>query len=218
MHPQPVPATGSRSGFTLIELLAVLMIISLLVAVLVTQLGGADALTKIQLTRQEMVGLEAAIAEYERMTGDYPPSSFTANQGVSNDGDNVGNEALVVALFSNDFEAGGVMSADELGNVDGDASTKRLTDFETRSLLEILDKFGNPLAYIHRTDYGEEDRAYLTRDPITDEFIESIPVAFKNPVTGRYYNHRSFQLISAGADGEFGTIDDITSFDVVRPQ
>jgi hypothetical protein len=135
-------------------------------------------------------------------------------QEVANDGTNVGIEALVVTLWSNKFEAGGLLNdvRDKLINSDGDRSTKQLTDFATRDLLEIADPWENPIAYIEKSDYAVTNRRYLTIDTETGQQVESIPLAFKNPATGQYYSALGFQLISAGPDGHFGTEDDITPF------
>jgi prepilin-type N-terminal cleavage/methylation domain-containing protein len=210
-------AALQRAGFTLIELMAVLLIISVLTTILVVNLAGAQESSEIQNTRQLIASLDAVIEDYNsNREGDYPRSSFDEASGVSNDGTNVGNEALVVALFSEGWEAGGGMTnlADELINLDGDRSGKKLTDFGSRELLEIADAWGNPLAYIHRIDYELKPRPYMTFDGEDGSELISMPKAQMNATTGRFYKARSFQLISAGPDGEFGTEDDITNFNI----
>jgi len=203
------------AGFTLIEILTVIVIIGILATVLITQFGSVEAAAEKELTRQTVAKLEAVIASYENENGGWPPSHFTSDQEVVSDGTNVGAEALVVALWSNDWEAGGHLEdvESELVNTDGDASSKHLTDFGVRSLLEIPDAWGNPFAYIRNDDYEVTGRQYVTYHPQTGDELVSTPVAFKNKTTGRFYNPFSFQLFSAGYDGEFGTEDDITSFE-----
>jgi prepilin-type N-terminal cleavage/methylation domain-containing protein len=203
-----------RSGFTLIELLAVILIVGILATILVTQLGVAEDAARVQNTRRQLAVLQGAVDAYENEFGDAPPSSFTSKQGVPNEGTNVGVEALVVALWSNGWEGGELTDeADRLINTDGDASPRNLTDFATDELLELADDWENPIAYFHRRDYEVTDRVYLTYDPETGEEIRSTPRAFKNPTTGRFFEHSGYQLISAGPDGRFGTEDDITTFD-----
>lgn len=206
---------STRSGFTLIEVLAVLLILSILVAVLVTNLRDAEGAAKMEVAKQELMTLEGAIKSYQNDNGSAPPSSFQPAQEVPNDGLNVGIECLVVALWSKKYEAGGLLDKvrDNLVNTDGDRSTKQLTDFETRDLLEIPDPWGNPVAYIERSDYGITNRRYQTFEVKTEQAIESVPLAFKNPTTGQYFAAQGFQLISAGPDGRFGSEDDITPFD-----
>jgi len=211
-HPRP-SRRPRAAGFTLIEVLTVILIIAILAAVLVTQLRDSEQASRVQTTTQLLAKLEAAIKSYENDQGSSPPSSFTSAQEVANDGDNVGIEALVVALWSKKYEAGGLLEdvRDQLINMDGDSSPKQLTDFGTRELLEIPDAFGNPLAYIERSDYGVGNRNYLTLGEEGE--VRSAATAFKNPRTGQYYQAQTFQLISAGLDGAFGTEDDITTFD-----
>lgn len=208
-------SASPRAGFTLIEILAVMLILSILVTLLVTQLGGAEDVARVELTRQRLAVVGAAADHYENEFGDYPPSTFGEESGVLNDGTNVGIEAFVVALWSAGWDAGGVLSdlADQLVNSDDDVSPRSLTDFETRALLEIPDAWGNPIAYFHRRDYALANREYATVDPASGVPLASAPRAFENPVTGRYYQATRYQLISAGPDGAFGTEDDITAFD-----
>lgn len=212
---RPVLPASQAAGFTLIELLAVLLILSILVAVLVSQLRDSQAAVNTETARQQLMTLEGAIRSYQNEFGSAPPSSFVPAQEVGNDGTNVGNEALVVALWSKKYEAGGLLAdvRDKLVNTDGDRSTKQLTDFDTRELLEIVDPWGNPIAYIERSDYPQTNRRYLTYEVESGQAVESVPQAYKNPSTGQYYNAQGFQLISAGPDGRFGTDDDITPFE-----
>ena len=201
----------SRSGFTLIEILAVVLIVGILATILITQLSGAEEAANVQTTKQELVKLSGVIDSYENKYGQFPPSSFTTQQGVANDGTNVGVEALVVALWSNKYEAGGLIEPDRLKNTDGDSSARTLGDLG-RGLLEFVDGWENPIAYIRKDDYATRGRLYGTFDPETGEQILSEPKALGNATTGRYYENFKFQLISAGPDGWFGTEDDITHF------
>jgi prepilin-type N-terminal cleavage/methylation domain-containing protein len=54
-----------RGGFTLIEVLAVVLIIAILAAFLVTRLGGAEEAVKASNTRGFIAQLSAAIEVYE---------------------------------------------------------------------------------------------------------------------------------------------------------
>lgn len=204
-----------HSGFTLIELLAVILIIGILAGILLTQLGGAEDAAKSSAARNLLSQITAACDHYEDAFGDYPPSSFSDEQGVDNGGTNVGVEALVVALWSKGYDAGGLLGdvKDGLGNLDGDNSAQTLTDFGTRGLLEILDPWGNPIAYLHRRDYEQKGRLYLTIDNETGEEVRTAALARKNATTGTFYRESKFQLLCAGIDGRFGTEDDIANFE-----
>ena len=209
------PRSARTAGFTLIELLAVMLILSILVAALLFNLRDAKGAAQVQSAQQLLAKLEAAVKSYQNDNGSAPSSSFQPGQEVGNDGTNVGNEALVVALWSKKYEAGGLLAdvRDTLVNTDNDRAPKQLTDFDTRELLEIPDPWGNPIAYIERSDYGLTNRRYVTFEPESPDAAESVPLAFKNKTTGQYFSSQGFQLISAGPDGRFGTDDDITTFE-----
>jgi len=202
------------SGFTLIELLAVLLILSILVVLLIVNLRDSLGAANIQVATTLLRKVGGAVSSYANENGGAPPSSFQPGQEVANDGTNVGIECLVVTLWSKKYEAGNLLSdvKDTLVNTDGDQSSKQLTDFDTRALLEIADPWKNPIAYIEKSDYHLTNRHYTTVDA-EGQMIESVPLAFKNPTTGQYYSNLGFQLISAGPDGRFGTEDDITDFE-----
>jgi len=218
MKPRPRVENGCDGGFTLIEILAVMLILSILVVLLVTQVQGADSAAKTETTRRDLALLSAAIDQYEAEFGEYPPSSFAEESGESSEGTNVGVEALVVALWSRGWEAGGLLAdvVPRLENTDGDYSTKGLTDFGTRELLEIVDAWKNPIAYLHRRDYGK------SFDYVTDEGGGGEPTvsqvrALEDARTKRFYRPSGYQLLSAGEDGLFGTEDDIAGFERRRP-
>jgi prepilin-type N-terminal cleavage/methylation domain-containing protein len=205
-----------RAGFTLLELLAVIVIVGILAAVLVSQLSGGLTISKTQTTKQFLQKLDLILGEYNLKYGRYPPSSFTPEQGVPNDGENVGIEALVVALYSNKWEAGNhEIDPKYFGNIDNDQSARSLTDFGNRNLLELVDEWQNPIAYIYRTDYGLENRVYVTVGEDGQE-VRGTPVALKDPLKGQYFKHDSFQLISAGPDCLFNTGDDLYNFEFER--
>src|SRR5262249_10037007 len=117
-------------------------------------------------------------------------------------------------MWSKHCEAGDLLKdeRENLINIDGDTSPRQLTDFPSRDLKEIPDAWGNPIAYIEKSDYAAKNRRYLTKVAATGEDRESVAVAFKNKSTGDYFDPNSYQFISAGPDGEFGTDDDVTSF------
>ena len=64
------------------------------------------------------------------------------------------------------------------------------------------------IAYIHRRDY-EKPVTYITVSAKTGLEEEAQVKAVINPQTGDPYNKQTYQLISAGPDGVFGTSDDI---------
>ena len=203
-------ARRRRAGFSLIELLAVLVILSILITFLVSRLGGAGDVVRSRMCQATIQILGGAIGEYESEFGRYPPSRFDPEWGAPPNKTNYGAEALIVALYSPDW--GGVsLSEEDLVNTDQDRSRKALTSLPSTELLELSDPWENPIAYLSRSDYERSD-VYIVGDPETGELHESTVRAVVNPTTGRAYKPHSFQLISAGVDGEFGTEDDITNF------
>jgi prepilin-type N-terminal cleavage/methylation domain-containing protein len=205
-----------RAGFTLIELLAVIIILSILAYFLITNVTGAQKSTQASLTRARATQLGGAISWLVDDQGDAPRSSLPAELGLPPNNDNLGSECLYLALCADGAPGSGKFE-DAFSNTDGDSLAKRPEGFEVTTLFELCDLWGNPYAYFHHKDYGREDR-YVT---ITQEgeTVTSSVRALKNPKTGRYYEARGYQLISAGLDGVFGPdaegeVDDIYSFKV----
>lgn len=208
---QVLERARQEGGFTLIELLGVIVIVSILMFFLVTRLTGVDEAVKVKIAREKIEQISAALAEYETDKGDYPKSTFATDWGQPPNSLNVGSEALYLALWQKGVEGQG-LSEELLGNSDGDATAKRLTVNASLDLFELTDPWDNPLAYFHRSDYGRKD-AYVCTDPETGESIDSEALARNSPKTGNWFNPHTFQLISSGPDGRFGTEDDIGNFD-----
>lgn len=201
-----------RAGFTLIEVLAVILIIGILSAFLVRQLGGTQESIKAENTRGFLAQLSAVIEDYEGERNDYPRSTFPRDLDPRPSRTNMGAEMLVISLFPADGSWQGLsLPDDRFVNTDEDDTKRSLTRFPNSEVLEFADDWGNPIAYLHRRDY-EDGALYLTRDTDTDEAVEFQVVGVKNPVTGDCFNPGKFQLLSAGPDGRFGTEDDIGNF------
>lgn len=193
----------SQAGFTLVEMLAVLLILSILMGVLLTSMGGAKQSAEASLTSARISEIAAVLGSYEGETGDYPRSTFDDALSASGAEYNRGIEALVLAIYSAPFDGMG-LNDDMLGNIDGD-SVKGI------ELFELVDLWGNPLAYFRRSDYGKK-QSYLTEEGDTGVDYENEVSARKHPITGRWANRQSFQILSAGIDGIFGTDDDLGNF------
>lgn len=206
-------ADSARAGFSLIELLAVMVILSILMTFLAFRLGALGGAAKQETTRSFLQQIALAANTYETEMGDYPASSWKAEWGPTPNKQNIGGEALCVQLWSKDYGGSGI-SDDKLINMDEDEAKKSLTTHGNNNLFELKDAWDNPIAYFHRQDYDRED-VYLTLDE-QDTLDTSNVKAVKNPKTGNYFNPRSYQLISPGEDGLFGTKDDLYNFEVER--
>lgn len=201
----------ARAGFSLVELMAVLVILAILLVFLIPRLGGMGEGVKANTTRAFLEGqLVTAISEYEHEFGDYPPSSWKDEWGAKPNDINMGSETLYLAFWSENFNGLG-MDEDRLGNLDGDTAKKKLTTLGSSGLFEVCDEWGNPIAYFHHRDYGRED-LYQSFDNETGEAVESKVKSHSNGMTKSPHNPRTYQLISAGMDGIFGTEDDIGNF------
>lgn len=205
-------AGGRAAGFTLIELLAVVIILSILSYFLVVNLTGASRNAEVQVTKLTQQKIGGALQELDDDSGDFAPSTMTAEMGTPPNDQNIGSECLYLALCGQGKPGFGHFDQN-LSNTDDDALARRAPGFEVPTLFELCDNWGNPMAYFHWRDYGREDK-YTTLEGKTGERLESIARAWKNPDTGLYYEPRGYQLISAGLDGEFGTGDDIPQFRV----
>ncbi|MFT7484293.1 MAG: prepilin-type N-terminal cleavage/methylation domain-containing protein [Candidatus Paceibacteria bacterium] len=203
----------SRAGFTLLELLAVMVILGILMTFLAFRLGGLGEAANYNVTEQFLNQISLAANSYEAETGNYPKSSWDSSWGATPNKTNLGGEILCVQLWGKEFGGTGI-SDDQLRNSDQDEAKKDITTHGNNSLFELIDAWENPIAYFHRQDYGRED-SYMTLDD-TGEWDVSVVKALKNPKTNNYYNPRGFQLISAGEDGIFGTLDDIHNFRIAE--
>jgi prepilin-type N-terminal cleavage/methylation domain-containing protein len=198
-------------GFSLIEILVVITIIGILIAVS----GGAYKKwiqrAEEDKTRTFILELQSYAWNYNDLRGDYPPSSLKAlGIATTGDEDNEGIEAFVQAIFHKEYDGNRPDSTSDLINTDDDQANKKITIFERPSLFEFQDAWGNPLIYIRHSDY----KKVFTYSIVTGEFgLDSIEVkALKNLKTGTYYNFESFQILSVGEDGIFGTEDDVANF------
>ncbi|MDF1797918.1 MAG: prepilin-type N-terminal cleavage/methylation domain-containing protein [Planctomycetota bacterium] len=195
---------GRAAGFTLIEMLAVILILGILTTFLLTTMFGARETANEKLTETRIANIAAAIGNFEGVTGDYPSSSQDDGLAGSGSAFNTGIEALVKAMWSEPHDGFG-LDDDFLFNTDGDQASGQ-------PLFELVDMWENPLAYFHRSDYGQK-HVYLTIDEAGNE-VENQVEARKHPRTGRWANRKTFQLLSAGSDGIFGTSDDLANFDI----
>jgi len=216
MKIQSSPSDPRCAGFTLIEMMAVMVILAILITFLAFRLGGFSESVKSSTTEGYLQLLSGAISAFETETGDYPPSAWKSEWGPTPNKTNLGGEILCLTLWAKDAESHG-LSDDKFCNTDEDEATKSLTRHQNNDLFELGDPWGNPTAYFHRRDYGRPDQ-YQTIDNETDAWIDSTVKALINPMTGNPFNPDTFQLISAGEDGVFGTDDDLTNFNRGREE
>lgn len=210
-HPRASVAPA-RAGFSLIEILAVIVILGILFAFIVPNLLSANDTVKGKTTRTFLDQLTSEIENYERTKGKYPGSTFAKALDPKPSKTNMGIESLVIALMPADGSYKVSASFDDrLCNSDADNTKTSHTRFPIADAFEFEDAWGNPIAYLHRKDY-KKGAEYLTFSDAMGDDVEEKVIGEVNPQTGAPYRQDSFQLISAGADGIFGTEDDIGNF------
>ncbi len=204
----------TQSGFTLIEIMAVLVILSILSVFLVGTMMRSGDVVHAKNTRMFIDQLETMAIDYESERGDFPKSTFPSDLPDQPSPTNMGSEMLMLSFYpaDNSYSAADVPE-ERLSNTDGDSTKKAISSFANGSVFELADDWGNPIAYIHRRDYGKKFK-YVTINPEDGMVVDGVVQAIKSQKTGGYFHKRRFQFISAGADGIFGTSDDIRNFTV----
>ena len=206
---------GKSSGFTLIEILVVIVIISILTGLTVVGVTGAMRSARKNSSEALIQALNGALSNYQMRYGDYPPSSLEAFKVQMPNDLNNGVEAMVACLSST-LKGGKVWEApsEELySNTDGDRASRNVTSwfFGDLALHEVTDYFQNVLTYMHHRDYvkpGSRMVKYLLREKEKPQTL--VPV--RSSKTKTYARPDTFQITSAGIDGNLGTSDDLFSW------
>lgn len=204
MKPRSTPR-----AFTLVELLVVIAILGILTAIAIPALSAVRKSSDTKATKAFLERIKLQIESYSNDFGDYPPSRMSQIGQRGNDV-NAGSEILLRCLTTSSKSGPYIEFEDaQLGNTDEDslsgAGNPTRSVIRTGELLEILDSFGNPILYLHNKDY---DRGGVVRLPGGDVTVP----AFAHEKTKQFAGLMSFQLWSAGVDGEHGTEDDVRVF------
>lgn len=210
-------------GFTLIEILVVVAILATLMGLVALIIPLAERKKREFITETRITTLGVAIERYNQEFGRLPPmtlaglakTGYARWKGISIDGNvtNEGIEIVVIALQHPDF---GAKLADDLigegarGNTDKDTWNRDPLDGDG-NVYEVLDGWDNPLIYIDKNNYG---KSFVY---IMDDECEVTVTAVKKE-DGTYYNPRTYQILSLGANGEQeqpgDTSDDMANFAV----
>ena len=199
---------NKANGFTLLEMMVVLVIIGLLAAAFVGYGGNIFSDSKAKAAQVKLRQLGALIEQYKTIEGEYPDDRLPKGAAMNNK--NTQAEALFLALFDVNY-SGSRPAEDWLVNTDDDEANRDLTILGTRALFEIGDEWGNPIIYFDSLHYSENNGcSAIVGEAGAFAAADVYPV--RSQVTNSYYEPNRFQLVSAGADGEFNTEDDLYSF------
>jgi prepilin-type N-terminal cleavage/methylation domain-containing protein len=201
-------------GFTLVELLVVMAILATLIGLGVTMLPKMQLKGKVDAVKQYLTLLEANLELYKQSQGAYPPTTLAdyAGVGTLSDFRNCGIESVLLCLRAQAYAS--PLDVDNLKEVsltnhDGDQTQAQIAVGGARDLWEISDPWGTPIVYFHCADYGRATAVGVVATSTGDE--KAAPR--QDPKLKNFYKSRTFQLISAGPDGAFGTEDDIANFE-----
>ncbi len=202
-----------NEAFTLVELLVVIAIIGLLLAILLPAIGAVFGSSQRRVCQVSIQQIETSLRLYESDYRDYPPSTV-AQLGLSKENKvNSGNESMVLCLSSkNKTDSYFEFKEDNLENNDFDSSPiplSKLTGsiFQTNSLLELNDPWGNPYVYFHHRDLHSASQQEYN---IGGQRTVVTPFSGQTK-TGNFPGYGRYQIISSGPDMKIHSEDDIRS-------
>jgi prepilin-type N-terminal cleavage/methylation domain-containing protein len=204
--------SGKHEGFTLIEMLVVIVILGILMSLAVVGVNAALNTARVTKTEAIIEQLSGCLETYRLRWGDYPPTSLSEFKVALPNEVNNGAEAMTACLASR--QKGGSLLGnirdDQYANVDGDSTSRNLTDwfFGDLSLREIADSYGQPLAYMHWKDYAKAEPS-LRRYRFDAASPEVLIEPERSAGTRTFLRPDKFQIQSVGKDGKPGTQDDI---------
>lgn len=204
------PCPSRRTGFTLLELMIVLVILAVLASAFLVVAGRVFGQANERKCVSRLQQLAVMIENYRTIEGEYPDDRLPA--GVATNQTNAGSEALYLAFYDPKY-TGELPSQDWLVNTDGDQASRTLTRLPERALFEIGDPWGNPIAYFESLHYDEREPRVYFAGMEEEEVEEQTAEPRRNATTGGFDQPGKFQLLSAGADGLFGTEDDLVHYD-----
>ncbi len=173
-------------AFTIIEVLVVIGIIAVLAAIAFPAYLAYLENAKIQETQSQLGILDAALAQYQREFGDYPPSPIGD--------DNAGTETMLAALRTT--ERGGPFIKEHI-------IARWLRDTDNDGRQELADPWRTPWIYFHPASY--------TAGPARIRSSEHTFEAQPSKQGDTYRNLVTYQLWSCGPNrtDEAGVGDDI---------
>ncbi len=201
--------SSRRSAFTLLELMIVLVILGILGAAFLAVSTNVFKKAAVTEAQQRINVLSTQIEGYMTIEGEYPRDRL--REGLGTNSINTNAEALFIALFDPQY-TGQSPNQNWLVNTDEDSMTEAVTRLASRELYEIGDPWGNPIVYIESLHYASSTELTVWATAGLEFPEEQTASSMRDEETDSFEQSGSFQLISAGPDGWFGTEDDITNF------
>ena len=217
--------SGNR-GFTLIEILVVITIIAALMGLVIALVGPAKEQQKVLVTTQTIGAVNACLEQLRspQYLGDYPSADPQLLRGMKGEkvgklvgmpnDTNLGIEAVYVTIFltGHNVSLADVDLDKVLQNTDNDEMAQNPTRSDNSAFFEIVDDWGNPLAYFSSREMKkfEPFSKYMLGVDWGSEVQSAKP--WVSEKTGLAENREKFQLFSAGPDGVYNTVDDIKSW------
>lgn len=197
---------SAAAGFSLTELLVVIGLIAVLAALSVPAISAVRRRSQTQATRALMDRLRQGLEQYSLDFGQYPPSRPEA-LGLRSNRQNDGIEALTRALSTRSKSGPYVeLQGDELANCDQDLMPSGVDPTDAgpdTALREVVDVWGQPLVYIHHREYDAPAVTWLPGERTVEVR------ARQDAESGQFQGLTTYQLWSAGPDGEPDTEDDL---------
>jgi hypothetical protein len=127
---------------------------------------------------------------------------------------NLGIESFYQCLYLPGFTQKPDFKEGEFGNLDEDSVDKVADPSRPKELYEVLDAWGNPIAYF-------DEAGYATADKVPHDYIagtgphagEAVQVKPWRSSTGQFSQPTSFQLFSWGPDNLPNTEDDLKGWE-----
>ena len=188
---------SKKPSFTMIELLIVCGLIVFMAGMLLSGIGGVFEKNNKARTKETIMKLDIAIRGFRKKEGRFP--------------------------FDHSW-VGGTMIANDDADTTISANLAKLEEYEEVLIKDsnddwaVLDSFevdghGKPLWIILSYDYTNSDNSSPSMN--FDPSIDEKPQAKKVSLVDQYYQPDSFQIISAGPDGDYDTeTDNVYNFDV----
>jgi prepilin-type N-terminal cleavage/methylation domain-containing protein len=215
----------AERGFSFVEILVVMGIIGVLTGIGLAVYGIVIKKQPQIKTKALLMKITAEVDHLHSQFRAYPPTDFNAvgvrmgldksiKYGKVPNTTNTGIESLYQCLFLPGFTQKPDFNETELGNLDGDELDKLPDASRPKALFEILDAWGNPLAYFDESSYiPAEKNPHDYSVGTGDDEGSIVPVKPWRSATGAFAQPGKYQIFSWGPDRKPNTEDDVKAWE-----